>query len=179
MADFTRYAVRSGGAGAMFWVGLVVAGFVLATPILINDWPVFWALLGPVLLAAWGLWIVLWHSSAQYGADGIRVVNPGRIHEVPWSRIVAIRQEPGLSLELETGRRLSVWGAPQPLRRGLLVGSLAPSRSSLQLPELLGQFRANAARSDAPVASRWDVLPLAIGGTLALVVTFQLVLTLV
>jgi hypothetical protein len=92
------------------------------------------------------------------------VTNIGRVHVLPWSRVVTVRQNLTLGFELDDGRRIAATGVTAPRGRGLMLGGLTKGQLGVgsedfhRNADALRPLQAEAARTDAPVVSRWDVV---------------------
>lgn len=170
------YVVRDTGTGVAFWLVAVVGLLIVFDAVLRGDLARIAATASIVGFVLWALAMVLFRPHVRYDSSRVVVTNIGRIHEIPWSRIVAVRQNLNLSIELDDGRRISAMGVTAPRDRGLIAGTL--TRGKLGLGSLEFHKTADAMRllhdkapaSAAPIVSRWDVRALAIGGALALAV---------
>lgn len=161
------YVLRSASAVVAFWVGAVVLAIVLGAPLFTGDLRVFDFVLGPVLTLAWLLWLLLYRPVVRYDERRVLVVNVGRIHTVPWSRVVAVQQRIGLDFGLAGGGTVRAMAVPPPARAGNVVSALDRRQRRdydfNQHAALLEAYRIAAPPSSEPVASRWDLPALAIG----------------
>jgi hypothetical protein len=176
----TSYVVRSASAVLPFWIGLVVLAVVLGTPLALADWHLFGFAIGPALLLAWILWFVLYRPAIHYDAARAVVINFGRVHVLPWGHVTHIRQGISLVFDLDAGKPVSAYGAPAPRRTGNVMGNFdrktRPVETFHREAELLDGFRRGAAPDAAPVTVSWDVIPLVIGGILAIVVLVEVLI---
>ena len=172
--------VRDTGPLVVFGVAMVVAAFLLGEMVVRGDWRSFGVSLPFGLLIAWVLWLVLVNPHVSYNTERVRVVNIGRIHDLPWARLTAVRQRLGIAFETDSGPTIVAVGATAPRGRGVVVGGITG-----QLPNAadfsknanpLEAMRVAAAPSDAQVTSRWDTRALAIGAVLAGIVLVDLVI---
>lgn len=174
------YVLRDTFMSVVFWIaaalGLVFAG----DPLIRGDVARFAAVAPIVALAAWILWMVMFHPHLRYDDDRAVVTNIGRVHELPWSRVVTVRQNLNLSFELDDGRRIRATGVTAPRDRGLVLAGLTRGKMGVNSTDFhhnadaLRPVQAAATPSDDPVVSRWDVIPLAIGAVLAVAVLIDL-----
>lgn len=172
------YTLRSTGSIVTFWVGVAILVFIVVTPIVIGDWRTLGWIVAPALLLAWALWILLYRPVVRYDSTRAVVVNVGRIHVLPWPRVQAVVQRLNLAFHLEDGSTVNAWGAPYPRKHGNLASLLdRGSRTAYDFDKnshLLEGFRHGAAPTDAPVEHRSDVVPLAIGAVLVVVVVVEI-----
>ncbi len=180
MAHKTRtsgYVVRSASAVIPFWIGIVVLAAVVGTPLVQLDWHLFVFTLAPALLLAWILWFVLFRPAVRYDADKAVVINFGRVHVLPWAHVTHVRQGISLVFDLDVGKPVSAFGVPAPRRTGNVMGNIdrrtRPVESFHREAELLDGFRLAATTGSAPVTTRWDLIPLAIGAALAVAVALE------
>jgi len=177
------YVVRDTGISVAFWLVLAVGVALVADPVIRGNLPQVATTGSIVGLVVWALGMVLFHPHVRYDAAGVVVTNIGRIHEIPWSRVAAVRQNLTLTIELDDGRRISASGVTAPRDRGLIMGTLTRGKlgaGSLEFHKYADALRLlqdGAATTDAPVVSRWDVKALALGGALALAVLTALLVT--
>ena len=170
------YLVRDTGTSIAFWL-VVAVGFLLVVDAVFrgNPWQIA-ATVSIVALVLWALGMVLFHPHIRFDDAGVVVTNIARIHEIPWSRVVAIRQNLALTFELDDGRRINASGVTAPRDRGLIAGTLtrgklgAGSADFHRYSDALRLLHEKAAASSNPVVSRWDLRALAIGAALALAV---------
>jgi len=175
------YLLRDTGTSVAFWLvaalGVVIVGDSVFRG---NPWQIA-ATVSVVALVVWVVGMVLFHPHVRYDDTRVVVTNIGRIHEIPWSHVVAVRQSLTLTFELDDGRRLRASGVTAPRDRGLIVGTLtrgklgAGSIEFHKYADALRLLQDGAATSDSPVVSRWDVRALALGGVLALAVVVVII----
>lgn len=174
------YVVRSSSAVIPFWIGVVVLAGVVVIPLVGADWRLLAFILPPALLLAWVLWFVLFRPAVHYDAAKAVVVNFGRTHVLPWGHVTNVRQGISLIFDLDAGKPVSAFGAPAPRRTGNVMGNFdrrtRPVETFHREAELLDGFRRGAPPADAPVTARWDVIPLVIGGALALAVVVEILI---
>lgn len=178
--DRSSYVVRSASAVLPFWIGLVVLAVVVGTPVVLADWRVFGFAVGPALLLAWILWFVLYRPAIHYDTTKAVVVNFGRVHVLPWGHVTHIRQGISLVFDLDAGKPISAFGAPAPRRTGNVMGNFdrktRPAETFHREAELLDGFRMAATPDPAPVSTHWDLIPLVIGGALAVAVLVEILI---
>jgi hypothetical protein len=171
-----RYLVRDTGVSVAYWL-VVAVGLLIVVDSVVRGAP--WqiaATTSVVGLVLWAVGMVLFHPHVSYDDEGVVVTNIGRVHEIPWSRVVAVRQNLSLTFELDTGRRISAAGVTAPRDRGLVLGTLtrgklgAGSADFHKYADAMRLLQHDAAASAAPIVSRWDLPALAIGAALALAV---------
>ena len=172
-----EYTLRSGSSVVVFWIGASVMAILAATPVVRGDGRLFAFVVAPCLLVVWVLWIALYRPAVRYDERRAVVVNIGRTHVVPWSRVESVRQRIGLVFELEGGRVITAAGVPPPRRVGNVAGNFdrrtRPTNYFDTNSELLENVRVAAAPSADSVASKWDVVPLAIGAALVIAVVVE------
>ena len=179
------YVVRDTGASVAFWLVVAVGAMIVGDSAVRGDLWRFAVTASIVALALWGLGMVLFRPHIRYDDTRVVVTNIGRIHDIPWSRVVAVRQNISLAFELDDGRRLRATGVTAPRDRGLILSSItrgkmgAGSTAAHSYADALRLLHEGAATSDTPVVSRWDARALAIGAVLALVVATEFVVGLV
>ncbi len=170
------YLVRDIGTGVAFWLVVAVGFLIVVDSAFRGDLFTFAATASIVALVLWAVGMVLFHPHIRYDEAQVVVTNIARIHEIPWSRVVAVRQGLNLTLELDDGRRISASGVSAPRDRGLVLGTLtrgklgAGSMEFHKYADALRLLHDGAKTTDSRVVSRWDVPALAIGGALALAV---------
>ena len=173
-----RYVLRPASTAVTFWVGVVVLAIIAATPAATGSWRVFAFVLPLALFLIWLLWVVLYRPAVHWDKNEVVIVNIGRIHVLPWARVFALRQGINLIFTLHGGRTISAWGAPAPKGPGNLVSNFDRGsrleRNVDRNVEVLDGYLLSAAPSEEQVTSRWDVVPLAIGGVLLLAVVVDL-----
>ncbi len=170
------YLLRDTGTSVVFWlvvaVGVVIVGDSVIRGTILQA-ATTTAVTGLVL---WAVGMALFHPHVRYDEQRAVVTNIGRIHEIPWSRVVTVRQNLSLTFELDDGRRIQAAGVTAPRDRGLIAGTLtrgklgAGSADFHKYADALRLLQDGSATSDTPVVSRWDARALAIGGGLALAV---------
>lgn len=174
------YVLRTTSSVVGFWVGVVILAVVVGTPLVRGDWRLLGFAAAPSLLLAWILWIVLYRPAVRWDAERAVVTNIGRRHVVPWPRVRVVRQTINLVFELHEGAPVRAVGAPPPRRPGNIASNF-DRRSRVgydfhQNATLLESYRQAAPPSDAPVEHRWEIVPLAIGAVLTVVVALQFIL---
>jgi hypothetical protein len=176
-----RYTVRSSSSALGFWLGAAVLLVLVLAPIFLGQWRLFAFVLPPALLLAWALWLFLYRPALHYDDHEVLVVNIGRVHELPWSRIVRIRQRFSLEFELDRGGRpLQAWGVQPPRRTGNIASMFDRKSREPHDPDryahVLEGFQDNAQPSDAPIVTRWDAIPLLIGAVLIVAVVVEILI---
>ena len=155
-----------------FWVIVAFATVLIGDAVIRGAWPTVVAYLPPMLLALWVFWLVLWRTSVRAEPDRVIVRNLLRVHEVPWSRVVDVRQRGQVVLELDDSRRLSCWGGPFPPKPGVLrrprTGRSGPERPKATFSDVLETYRRSAPSSAEPARRQWDLVGLAIGVALVI-----------
>lgn len=178
------YVVRDTVTSVVFWLGTALGVVLVGDPILRGDGALFAATAPFVALALWLLFVVIFHPHIRYDEERAVVTNIGRVHDLPWSRVVTVRQNLNLGFELDDGRRISAVGVTAARGRGLILSGLTKGKLGVgseefhQHADALRPLQEAAARTDAPVVSRWDTVPLAIGAVLVVAVIIDLVVLL-
>jgi hypothetical protein len=178
----SSYLLRDTRVSIAFWLVVAVGILLVGDSIVRGNLMLLATTASIVALALWVFGMVLYRPHVRYDESRVVVTNIGRIHEIPWSRVVAVRQNITLSFELDDGRRLSATGVTAPRDRGLVLASLtrgkmgAGSTAFHSYADALRLLHEGAATSDAPVVSRWDVPALAIGAVLALALVASVVI---
>lgn len=170
------YLLRDTGISIAFWLVVAVGVLIVFDAALRGDLWKFAATASIVALVLWVVGMVLFHPHVRYDDERVVVTNIGRVHEMPWSRIVAVRQSLSLTFELDDGRRILASGVTAPRDRGLIAGTLtrgklgAGSADFHKFADALRLLQSSSEASAAPVVSRWDVQALTLGGALAALV---------
>jgi hypothetical protein len=178
------YVLRDTATSVVFWLGAALGIILVGDPLLRGDVALFARTAPFVALALWLMFVVMFHPHIRYDEERAVVTNIGRVHELPWSRVVTVRQTLNLGFELDDGRRISAVGVTAARGRGLILSGLTKGKLGVgseefhQHADALRPLQEAAARSDAPVVSRWDTVPLVIGAVLALAVAVDLVVLL-
>jgi hypothetical protein len=163
-----------------FWAVVGFAALLVGDALVRGSWHVLALSVAPAALAVWAAWMLLFRPSIRFDTDRVVTVNPGRVIEVPWQRVVIVRQRPQLVLELDDGSRVTCWGSPFPEKPGRRPRDASKRRDSAA-GDVVGTLEAarSGARSttpDAMVSRRWDVVPLLGGAVLAVACLIELVL---
>ena len=174
------YVLRDTFTSVVFWIAVALGVVFVGDPLVRGDLVRFATTAPIVALVAWILWMVMFHPHLRYDDHRAVVTNIGRVHELPWSRVVTVRQSLNLSFELDDGRRIRATGVTAPRDRGLVLAGLTRGKMGVNSTDFhhnadaLRPIQAAAAPSGDPVVSRWDVVPLAIGAVLAVAVVVDL-----
>ena len=163
-----------------FWAVTGFGVLLLGDAVLRGDWHLVAVASGPTALVIWVLWMVLYRPSIRFDARGLTVRNPGRVIEVPWSRVRSVSQRFQVVLELDDGSHVTCWGSPFPEKPGLRRPSADAVRHARPGGDVVAALDAVMASSqgggvDARVQRRWDRLPLAAGSVLVLICLTELV----
>lgn len=175
------YLVRDTGVSIAFWLVVAVGFLIVVDSAFRGDLWKFAATASIAGLVLWAVGMVLFHPHIRYDEQRVVVTNIGRIHEMPWSRVVAVRQNLSLTFELDDGRRISAAGVTAPRDRGLVMGTLtrgklgAGSADFHKYADALRLLQDGSAPNVDAVVSRWDTRALAIGAALALAVVVVVV----
>jgi hypothetical protein len=175
-----EYTLRSGSSAVVFWIGTVVLGIVVVVPLVSGQWRVAVFAIAPALFLIWALWIALYRPAVRYDSDRAVVINIGRTHVLPWPRVSHIRQGIGLKFELVGGGEITAVGVPPPRRTGNVASFFdrrtRPVQDVTREAELLESVRTAAAPGEAPVVSRWEVVPLVIGAVLLVAIAVEVLI---
>ncbi|KQM15580.1 hypothetical protein ASF83_06400 [Plantibacter sp. Leaf171] len=143
------------------------------------------------LLVVWLVYLVLVRPCIVIEPERLTIVNVGRLHEIPWSRLEEATSRYQLTVLLRDGRKITSWGAPSAgLDRPSLTGGRGrrdvdhqerasgvrrPGRAGNEGPsavDLIDRAHERWGKIDPAdtrlAASRWDVV--ALGVTAALMV---------
>lgn len=178
------YVLRDTVMAVVFWLAAALGVVLVGDPVLRGDLGLVAATAPIVAFVLWSLWMLLFHPHVRYDERQVAVTNIGRVHVLPWSRVVTVRQNLTLAFELDDGRRIAATGVSAPRGRGLVLSGLTRGTMGVgsedfhRNADALRPIQAAAPASDAPVVSRWDVVPLAIGGVLAVLLVVDLVVLL-
>ncbi|WP_395640574.1 hypothetical protein [Pseudolysinimonas sp.] len=179
-----RYVLRDTVVVVTFWLATALGVVLVGDPLVRGDLPLVAATAPIVAIVLWVLWMLLFHPHVRYDDERVVVTNIGRVHDLPWSRVAVVRQNLTLTFELDDGRRIRAAGVSAPRGKGLMLGGLTRGKLGVGSEEFhrnsdaLRPIQAAAARTDAPAVSRWDVIPLTIGGVLAIAVVIDLLVLL-
>lgn len=179
-APVHAYVLRDTGMSVVFWLAAAGTAVLVGDTVLRGAWAALAATAGIAGFVLWVLWMTLFHPHVRATEDGLTITNIGRVHTMPWSRVVSIRQSLNLVFELDDGRLLRAIGVTAKRDRGLVLGSLTRGRAGVgsgrfhDARDDLERLRAAAPASDAAVVSRWDVVPLLIGAVLAVVLVVDI-----
>ncbi|AZH83382.1 hypothetical protein EAO79_11065 [Plantibacter sp. PA-3-X8] len=143
------------------------------------------------LLVVWLVYLVLVRPCIVIEPSQLTIVNVGRLHDIPWSRMEEATSRYQLTVLLRDGRKITSWGAPSAgLDRPSMIGGRAGRRGVDHQDRAAGVRRPGRAGNEGPTAvdlidraherwgridpkddrlatSRWDVV--ALGVTAALV----------
>lgn len=175
------YVLRESLSTVVFWFAAALGVILGGEPLVSGDLLRFATTAPIVALILWFLWMLLFHPHVRYDDERVVVTNIGRVHELPWSRVVAVRQGLTLEFELEDGRRIRATGVTAPRGRGLVLAGLTRGKLGVssgdfhQNADVLRPVHEAAARTDDPVVSRWDTVPLLIGAVLGVACVGELV----
>lgn len=178
------YVLRDTAMSVVFWIACALGVILAGDPLVRGDLALF-AVTAPIVgLVLWVLWMVLFHPHIRYDDERVVVTNIARVHELPWTRVAVVRQNLSLTFELDDGRLVRAAGVTAPRGKGLVLSGLTRGKLGVgsaefhQHADALRPMQAAARPSDATVVSRWDVIPLTIGGVLVVAVVVDLLLLL-
>jgi hypothetical protein len=179
-----EFVMRDTSLVVFFWIGVaaLVASLVLfGTPLLGGTWSFLPIGLPPALFVSWVLWFVLFRPQLRYTSAHAIVINMGRVYEIPWHEVAHVRQRLALVFELVNGKTVQAAGVSAPRGPGVIVGSVTGrlvdgSPHFNQNADALEAVRGSAAPTDAVLVSRWDTVPLIVGGALLLLTVIDLAL---
>ena len=170
------YVVRDTGVSVAFWLVVAVGAVIVVDAVIRGDLFKLAATASIVGLVLWAAGMILFHPHIRYDDERVVVTNIGRVHELPWSRVVAVRQGLSLAFELDDGRRILANGVTAPRDRGLIMGTLtrgklgAGSAEFHKYADAIRLLHDVSAPNASAVISRWDRPALTIGAVLALAV---------
>jgi hypothetical protein len=166
------YVLRESLSTVVFWFAVALGGVLAGEPLVSGDVTRFATTAPVVALVLWVLWMVLFHPHVRYDEQRVVVTNIGRVHDLPWARVVAVRQNLSLNFELDDGRRINATGVTAPRGRGLVLAGLTRGKLGVssgdfhQNADALRPIQAAATPTDESVVSRWDTVPLLVGAVL-------------
>lgn len=170
------YVLRDSLTTVVFWLAVVLGVVLAGDPLVRGDLGLFATTAPIVALALWVLFMVMVHPHIRYDDERVVVTNLGRVHDLPWSRVVTVRQNLNLGFELDDGRRIPAVGVTAARGRGLVLSGLTRGKMGVgseefhQHADALRPVQAAATKTDQTVRSSWDRIPLLIGALLALLV---------
>jgi hypothetical protein len=171
------YVLRSFSAVVAFWFAVAVLAIVVGVQVLQAQWHLFAFLLPPALLLAWAFWIVLYRPAVRYDSAHAVVVNIGRRHVLPWSRVTSVHQGIGMVFDLDAGKPIQASGAPAPRRSGIIGSAIdrrtRPANDLHHDAEILDSVRKVSVSSTEPVVSTWEIVPLILGAVLIVTVVIE------
>jgi hypothetical protein len=174
---------RPGSSLAAFWVLTGFGALLLGDAVVRGDWGIFGLSLAPACLVVWLGWTLLYRPEIRFDVTHVVVVNPGRIHRIPWERVSEVGQRLQITFETDDGKRTTCWGSPFPEKPGLRRRTPSEKRFREPGSALVGALDASrrnsssAGSSGAPVERRWDVIPLGVGAALAVVCIVEFLIT--
>lgn len=175
------YVLRDTVTTVVFWLAVAFGAVMAGDPLVRGDLAGFGRTAPIVAFVLWLLWLLLFHPHVRYDEERVVVTNIGRVHVLPWSRVVAVRQKLNLAFELDDGRWVRATGVTAPRDRGLLLSGLTKGRMGAgsanyhRNADILSPMREAAAPSDEAVVARWDAVPLLIGAVLAVAAAVDIV----
>jgi hypothetical protein len=171
------YVIRDTSSLVIFGLALVVlvALFVMLT----GDAPSMIFVTPLALLFVWVLWLVLVRPKVSYNVDRVSVVNILRTYEIPWARVSAVEQRLNIVFHLDDDTSVVAAGVSAPRGQGVVMGGLTGQiehrdKGFNHNVDTLDAYRDTTAPSDEKVTSRWNVVPLAIGGVLIVAAAIDL-----
>ncbi|CAN5181198.1 hypothetical protein BH11ACT3_BH11ACT3_02540 [soil metagenome] len=166
------YVLRDTLTSAVFWIGVVLGVVLVGDPLVRGDFALFARTGAIVALVLWLLFMAMFHPHVRYDDERVVVTNIGRVHDLPWRRVVTVRQNLNLAFELDDGRRISAVGVTAARGRGLVLSGMTKGKMGVgseefhQNADALRPIQAAAKETDQPVVSRWDSIPLVVGAVL-------------
>ena len=166
------YVLRDTFTSVVYWFAVAVGVVLVGEPLVRGALPLVATTAPIVALVLWALWMVLFHPHVRYDDQRAVVTNIGRVYELPWSRVAAVRQHLSLTFELDDGRRIGATGVTAPRDRGLVLAGLSRGKLGVSSgnyhhnADALRSVQETAPPSPDPVVSRWDRVPLTIGAVL-------------
>ena len=153
--------LRAASSLFAFWAVVGIVTFLMGDAVVRGAWGFVGRWMPLALLIIWVFWVMLWRSSIRLERERVTVTNLLRVHVVPWSQIVEVRQGPQIRLDLRGGTHIDCWGGPFPPRPGFR--RQVPENTAVELME---STRESAPRSAEVLRAYWDVPALAVGGIL-------------
>jgi hypothetical protein len=178
------YVLRDTTTSVAFWLAAALGAVLAGDPLVRGDLGAFARTAPIVAFVVWLLWMLLFHPHLRYDDERVAITNIGRVHVLPWSRVVAVRQKLNLMFELDDGRWIRSTGVTAPRDRGLLLSGLTKGRMGAgsvnyhRNADALTPLREAAAPSDEAVVSRWDAVPLLVGAVLVVAATVDVIVLL-
>jgi hypothetical protein len=147
-----RVTLRATGG---YWILGVTAALVLffvVDAVSRGAWTFALAALPWELLAVWVVYVVLVRPCVVVEPAKLSIVNIGRVHEIPWTRVDSITSRFQLSVILDDGRRIVSWGAPSVgLDRPSILGDSSRRRQGVDHQDRASGVR-DGGRGDAAQA---------------------------
>ena len=155
----TTYTLRSGSTAKFFYMFIVIAVIVLATAIKTGGLgDALWSVPVAGLIAVLG-WALYWRPAVQVGPEGVRVINPFTVAQIPWGDFKFIERRYGMYLYSNAGRKIPVWAFPS--KAGVRAGSdAAPVTEAAPVLSFDGGAVGGGAVSAGAVSSDGKVAPL-------------------
>lgn len=116
--------------------------------------------LAPIVLVAFGTWMVLWRPAVRVSDDAVRLVNVTRTIEIPWPALIQVDTRFALTLRTPHGR-FTASAAPAPGRLNISRGrsDTIPGRSAFDGPARTGDLPSTDSGAAAwLVRDRWNRL---------------------
>jgi hypothetical protein len=177
------YVLRDTLTTVVFWIGAALGAVLAGDPLVRGDFALFATTAPIVALALWLLFMLMFHPHIRYDDERVVVTNIGRVHELPWSRVLTVRQNLNLAFELDDGRRISAVGVTAARGRGLVLSGLTRGKMGVgseefhQHADALRPIQAASRTTDEPVVSHWDVIPLVTGVVLTVLVLMDVLVS--
>jgi hypothetical protein len=174
---------RPGSTLAAFWVLTGFGALLLGDALARGDLRLFCLSLAPAGLVVWLGWVLLYRPEIRFDSTRVIVVNPGRIHDIPWERVSEVHQRLQITVETDDGKRTTCWGSPFPEKPGLRRSTRGERRLREPGDALVGAHDASRRNvsstksTGVPIMRRWDVLPLAVGAVFAIACAVELLIT--
>jgi hypothetical protein len=155
------YVLRDTTTSVAFWLAAALGAVLAGDPLVRGDLAGFARTAPIVAFVVWLLWMLLFHPHLRY--DDQRVA---------------------LMFELDDGRWMRSTGVTAPRDRGLLLSGLTKGRMGAgsvnyhRNADALTPLREAAAPNDETVVSRWDAVPLLVGGVLFVAATVDVIVLL-
>ena len=107
--DFTLRSV----SGVVFTVVASAGSLFLLVDSAVRGYPGEALRTLPALAAVcWFFYLLFARPSLTLSHDGVKVVNPLRLHAIPWPAVETIRPRPIVTVVLTQGGKITSWGAP-------------------------------------------------------------------
>ncbi len=101
------YVLRDTVTSVVFWLGAALGVVLVGDPLLRGDLALVGTTAPIVALVVWVLFLVMFHPHIRYDDERAVVTNIGRVHELPWSRVVTVPT--GVTYSVSVSSSLRRW----------------------------------------------------------------------